>query len=170
MDNSSHIGKRPGRGIGILSVFILLFSFQALPGCSPNVTHQIRTEIQYRERLVPIVASVNIPYFMERNVTKDTTSHLENPFARSDARISGGLLFHTLESIPQTIETTVYVPVTDTLWKDSEIITKEVPVEKKLSWWQKFRINSFWYLLVGLILSLLWIFRKYWLPILKIIK
>lgn len=167
MDNSSHIGKRPGRGTSIILVFILLFSFQALPGCSPNVTHQIRTEIQYRERLVPIVASVNIPYFVERNVTKDTTSHLENPFARSDARISDGLLFHTLESIPQTIETTVYVPVTDTLWKDSEIITKEVPVEKKLSWWQKFRIDSFWWLLAGLIVSLGWIFRK---PILKLFK
>lgn len=167
MDNSRHIGKRPGRGTSIILVFIFWFSFQALPGCSPNVTHQIRTEIQYRERLVPIVASVNIPYFVERNVTKDTTSHLENPFARSDARISDGLLFHTLESIPQTIETTVYVPVTDTLWKDSEIITKEVPVEKKLSLWQKFRIDSFWYLLAGLVLSLLWIFRK---PIVKLIK
>ena len=166
MDDSLHIGK-PGRGISILLVFILLCSFQALPGCSPNLTHQIRTEIQYRERLVPIVASVNIPYFVERNVTKDTTSHLENSFAKSDARISDGLLFHTLESIPQTIETTVYVPVTDTLWKDSEIITKEVPVEKKLSRWQKFRIDSFWYLLAGLVLSLLWIFRK---PIIKLIR
>ena len=169
MDNNLHLGK-PGRGTSIILVFILLSSFQALPGCSPNVTQQIRTEIQYRERLVPIVASVNIPYFVERNVTKDTTSHLENPFARSDARISDGLLFHTLESVPQTIETTVYVPVTDTLWKDSEIITKEVPVEKKLSSWQKFRIDSFWYLLAGLVLCLLWIFRKYWLPILKIVK
>ena len=166
MDNNLHLGK-PERGTSIILVFILLFSFQALSGCSPNVTHQIRTEIQYRERLVPIVASVNIPYFVERNVTKDTTSHLENPFARSDARISDGLLFHTLESVPQTIETTVYVPVTDTLWKDSEIITKEVPVEKKLSWWQKFRIDSFWWLLAGLIVSLGWIFRK---PILKLFK
>lgn len=166
MDNSLHIGE-PGRGTSIILMFILLLSFRALPGCSPNVTHQIRTEIQYRERLVPITASVNIPYFVERNVTKDTTSHLENPFARSDARISDGLLFHTLESIPQTIETTVYVPVTDTLWKDSEIITKEVPVEKKLSWWQKFRIDSFWWLLAGLVSSLLWIFRK---PIVKLIK
>ena len=166
MDNFKGIGK-PGRGIGILSVFVLLVSFQALPGCSPNVTHQIRTEIQYRERLVPIVASVNIPYFVERNVTKDTTSHLENPFARSDARISDGLLFHTLESIPQTIETTVYVPVTDTLWKDSEIITKEVQVEKKLSGWQKFRMNSFWWLLIGLIAALGWIFRK---PIINLFK
>ena len=139
---------------------ILFLLLVACAGCSPNVTHQIHTEIQYRERLVPIVASVNIPYFVERNVTKDTTSHLENPFARSDARISDGLLFHTLESIPQTIETLVYVPVTDTLWKDSDVITKEVPVEKNLSWSQKAKIDAFPWLMLAVIGLLLWTFRK----------
>lgn len=62
-------------------------------------------------------------------------------------------------------------------WRDS-IQLKEVHdttaveklVEEKLSWVQKAKINSFWWLFVGLILCLLWIFRKYWLPILKIIK
>lgn len=166
MDNFKR-GK-PGRGLLVFILVLEIVSVCAfLPGCSPKISREIRTEIQYRERLVPITASVNIPYYVERNVTRDTTSHLENPYAKSDAVVSDGFLYHTLESIPQTIMTEVLVPVTDTLWKESEIITKEVPVEKKLSWWQKFRIDSFWWLLGGLILSLLWIFRKYWLPILK---
>ena len=139
----------------------------ALPGCSPTLPREIRTEIQYRERLVPIAATFNIPYFVERNVTKDTASHLENPYAKSDAVISGGLLYHTLESIPQTIETTVLVPVTDTLWKESEVIPETVEVEREFTWWEKVRLRSFWWLLLGLFASLVWIFRK---PIIALIK
>ena len=37
---------------------------------------------------------------------------------------------------------------------------KEVKVEKSLSWWQKARIGSFWWLLAGLVACLAWIFRK----------
>lgn len=140
--------------------------FLALPCCSPNVTSTVRTEVQYRERLVPIAATFNIPYFVERNVTKDTTSHLENPFAKSDARVSGGLLYHTLESIPQTIETTVYVPVTDTLWKESEIRTETVEVEREFTWWEKVRLRSFWWLVLGVLGAFAWIFRK---PLLKLL-
>lgn len=44
---------------------------------------------------------------------------------------------------------------------------KEVKVEKPLSWWQKFRIGAFWWLLGALVAAVLWIFQK---PILKMIK
>ena len=44
---------------------------------------------------------------------------------------------------------------------------KEVKVEKELSWWQKFRIRSFWGLLVLSIALLAWTFRK---PLLALIK
>ena len=37
---------------------------------------------------------------------------------------------------------------------------KEKKVEKELSWGQKTKIGVFWYLLIGLLLSILWIFRK----------
>ena len=48
MDNSLHIGK-PGRGISILLVFILLCSFQALPGCSPEIAEKIKVEYVYQD-------------------------------------------------------------------------------------------------------------------------
>lgn len=144
--------------------YILLSFILFLPGCSPKVTREIRTEIQYRDRVVPITATFNIPYFVEKNVTKDTSSHLENPYAKSDAIVSGGMLFHSLESIPQTIETTVEVHVTDTLWKESEIRTETVEVERKFTWWEKVRLRSFWWLLVAVIALLAWVFRK---PLMK---
>lgn len=165
MDN--HYKGRPGRGTLVLISFLIITLVSPLPGCSPNMTSQIRTELQYRERLVPVATSINIPYFVERNVTRDTISHLENPYAKSDARVSDGLLFHTLESLPQTIETTVLVPVTDTLWKESEVHTETVEVEREFTWWEKVRLRSFWWIFAGLIAALGWIFRK---PILNLLK
>lgn len=44
---------------------------------------------------------------------------------------------------------------------------KEVEVEKPLSWWQKARIGSFWWLLGSLAAALAWIFRK---PLMRMFK
>jgi hypothetical protein len=59
-------------------------------------------------------------------------------------------------------------------WRDSVSVREvhdttmvEKKVEKELSWGQKTKIGAFWYLLMGLLLSILWIFRK---PLLKIFK
>ena len=61
-------------------------------------------------------------------------------------------------------------------WRDS-IVTKvdsvaverikEVKVDKPLSFWQRLKIGSFWWLLIGLAGCLAWIFRK---PILALIR
>ena len=61
-------------------------------------------------------------------------------------------------------------------WRDSITVKvdsvaveriKEVKVEKPLSFWQRLKIGSFWWLLVGLAGCLAWIFRK---PILSLIR
>jgi hypothetical protein len=44
---------------------------------------------------------------------------------------------------------------------------REVGVEKSLTWWQKFRLRAFWWLLGGVALAVVWIFRK---PVLSILK
>ena len=97
---------------------------------------------------------------VEKIVTLDTISHLENKYAKSDAVVSKGLLSHSLESKPQIIKIPVEVHVTDTLIKEAEIRTEIKEVEKPLSWWQKFRIEAFWWLLLGVIALLVWTFRK----------
>ena len=137
-------------------VLMLLFS-----GCSPRVVERVVTQIEYRDRVVHDTARVEIPYEVEKIVTRDTVSRLENSYAKSDAVVSGGFLYHSLESKPQVIEVPVEVHVTDTLYKEAEIreITKEV--EKPLSAWRKFQIQSFWYLLVAALLLLIWTFRKF---------
>ena len=135
--------------------------------CSPKIVYKTETKIEYRDRVVHDTTTVEIPKEIEKIVTKDTVSHLENKYAKSDAMVSDGLLYHSLESIPQIIKVPVEVHVTDTLYKESQVIEKEVKVEKPLSGCQKVKIESFWWLVAGLFMSLLWIFRK---PILALIK
>ena len=106
-------------------------------------------EIEYRDRAVHDTTTFEIEKEVEKIVTLDTISHLENKYAKSDAVVSKGLLSHSLESNPQIIKIPVEVHVTDTLIKEAEIRTEIKEIEKPLSWWQKFRIEAFWWLLLG---------------------
>lgn len=138
----------------ILAVIVAVFA------CSPKVIVQKEVITEYRDRIVHDTATVEIPVEVEKIVTKDTASHLENTYAKSDAVVSEGFLHHSLESIPQIIKFPVEVHVTDTLYKEAEIHTETVEVEKPLTWWQKFRIGAFWWLVGAVVLLLLWTFRK----------
>lgn len=93
----------------------------------------VRDSIVYRDRVVHDTAIVEITKEVEKIVTRDTVSHLANRWAKSDAMVSDGFLHHSLESIPQIIQVPVEVHVTDTLWKESEIHTEYVEVEKPLT-------------------------------------
>lgn len=145
MDNNLHIGK-PGRGISILLMFILLCSFQALPGCSPKIIEKVKTEYVYQD-----------------------VHHRDTLIARDSIYIREWLKGDT-----------VYVEkykdryVFRDRWRDSisikevhDTTTVEKKVERELTAGQKMKINSFWWLLAGLIAALGWIFRK---PIINLIK
>ena len=161
MDNFAHIGTL-GRGVLVVVLFSLL------PGCSifrPKVITKIEKEVEYRDREVHDTATVEIPIEVERIVTRDTTSHLENSFAKSDAVVSGGYLHHSLESIPQIIRVPVVVHVTDTIYREKEAVEtiKEVEIEKPLSWSQKAKIGAFPWLVIGFLGLLIWVTKKWWL-------
>ena len=131
-----------------------------LTACSPKIVEKIVEKEVVTLRVVHDTARVEIPHIIEKNVTLDTMSHLENKYAKSDAMVSDGLLSHTLESIPQVIKVPVEIAVHDTL----KITTVEkgeiVQVEKPLSFWQRLKIGAFWWLCGAVLLCLLWIFRK----------
>lgn len=152
------------RRLAIYALFIALLFVQA---CSPRIVEKIVVRdsliTEIHERVIHDSIPYEVPVEIEKIVTRDTASHLENKFGESDAVVSGGFLWHSLKTKPQTIYIPVEVTVADTTTTSthSEIQTVEVPVEKELNWWQKFRLKGFWWLLGGLILSLLWIFRKF---------
>ena len=140
----------------------------AVSGCSPKVITQVRTEyrdsvrVEVHERLVRDTVSVEIPVEVEKVVTRDTVSHLENTYAKSDAMVSGGFLHHTLSSKPQVIYVPVEVPVTDTttVHNSASVSEKEETtikyVEKELTWWQKTQMYGFRCMLLFAILYFLW--------------
>lgn len=148
----------------LLYIFVLGaagFVCVLMSGCSPKIVEKVVTQVEYRDRVVHDTATVEVPVEVEKIVTRDTVSHLENNWAKSDAMVSDGFLHHSLESKPRIIQVPVEVHVTDTVWKEQEIIEKEVEVEKPLSWWQSFEIGAFWWLIGAVALLLVWTFRKW---------
>lgn len=138
-----------------------LFIMSTVPSCCvckkcPPQKDSVR--IEYRDRIIHDTTTFTVEKEIEKIVTRDTSSHLENSWAKSDALVSEGFLHHSLESIPQIIKVPYEVVVTDTLI--IEKLTEPQYIEKPLTWWQRFRQDAFWWLTGGIILLLLWTFRK----------
>lgn len=164
MDNKDH---KIDDAIAKVCVIVLVGVMMACifcQSCSPKIIKEVYTEVVYRDREVHDTATVEIPLIIENNVTKDTTSHLENKYAKSDAIVSQGLLWHSLETRPQIIEVPVIVHVTDTLIRESESEsnTEYVEVERKMKWWESAMIGTYPYMVVAVIGLILFIigFRK----------
>ena len=127
----------------LLAFVLLTILGQLFVGCSPRITPpaEIRdsVRVEIRERVVHDTAYVDVPLIKEVNVTRDTSSHLENEYAMSDASISNGTLRHSLETRPHKIAAPVTITVHDTLTveKKAETIIKEV---NTLTKWQGFQI------------------------------
>lgn len=90
----------------ILSLFALCLAM--LVGCSSTkavhstiVADTTSVKIVHHIEKVRDTVYVEIPHIIERNVTRDTVSHLENEYAKSDAIVDGEYLWHTLEMKPQ---------------------------------------------------------------------
>ena len=86
--------------------------------------------------------------------------------AKSEAFVGDdGFLHHSLENKREKLP--AIVPVTSTTiytgveHKEAQVLTKIEYREKPLTWWQKFRIGAFWWLVGGILVCLLWIFRKF---------
>lgn len=122
--------------------------------------------VEVHERLVHDTVSVEIPVIIEKNVTDADSSHLENKFAKSDAVIRDGKLYHSLETKPQTFDVPVNIPVADTTTTHTRSTLEEKEetkikyIEKDLSWWQKTEIYGFRCVLLIASLYFLWKNRK----------
>ena len=155
MDNHNDIalagGHRKGNVGRILSYTVLFILYTVLPticlpSCSPRIV----------ERIVVQHDTTTVHH-------RDTTYHRDSIYIRE--WMKGDTVF---------VEKYKDRYIFRDRWRDSvsvrevhDTTTVEKKVEKELSWGQKTKINAFWYLLVGLLVAILWIFRK---PLLKIFK
>ena len=155
----------------LTGIILTLFAGAILSGCcTPKIVYKTEIRTEYKDRVVHDTAEVEIPVIIEKNVTRDTFSSLENKYAKSDAVVSDGFLSHSLETKPQKIQAPITIHVTDTLYvekSEGELHPVQVPVEKELSWSQKVKLDLFWWLFSYTVVTLLWFFRK---PLLGLIK
>ena len=158
------------RNILIFVLFALLLASCAVcKPCKPIVEY--RDSIVIHERIVHDTVKFEVPVEIVKIVTRDTVSHLENSFAKSDAAVIEGFLHHSLESKPQVIYIPVEITVADTSSYHSETPEPQIiEVEKKLTWWQQARLNLFGWVFFFLCISLIYIFRKPLLALLRLIK
>ena len=145
-------------------VYVMFLVACLLSGCAARgivgVTPQdsVRVEVVERVEYVIDTIEVAIPYERE-SVVRDTTSHLENAYAKSDAAIlPDGRLSHSLETIPQLRPFSFKKPI---LRRDSIVfrnIYREevVEVERALSWWQQTQIRAFWAMFSIFCIIILW--------------
>lgn len=126
----------------------------------------IRTEIRYK--LIESIDTVflTLPPQTAERTTPDTTSTLENDYAKTTATIlPNGMLFHNLE----TKQTPVPVPIKKTEAQRDSVVyrEKEVPVPypvevevNRLSWMQQAQIYGFRVLVAILLLGAAVRYRK----------
>ena len=111
-------------------------SRQAAP--SEKILVETRIETVYKTDTVYL----EIPKIVEKIVTADTVSVLENDYAKSEASVSEGLLAHSLETKPvkQPVEVQTQVVYRDSMIVKDNVIVQTVEVEKPLTGWQSFKM------------------------------
>lgn len=138
-------------------LLVALLAAAALSACCPcrhlgsSSRDSLRVEVRVRTEYIRDTVLLEIPAQSERITTRDTTSHLENDYAASDARINeDGALFHSLATKPQRKPVAYDRPVEyrDSIVLRDKAVRELVEVERKLTWWQQTQIRGFWVLLV----------------------
>lgn len=155
MDNHNDIalagGYRKGNRIvgrttlsyTVIPILLLFITF--LPGCSPRIIEKVvyqrdTTVVHHRDSIIRR-DSVYVKEWMKGDtvyIEKYKDRYIYRDRWRDSVRV-------VRDSV--AVET-----------------VKEVKVEKPLTWWQKARIGSFWWLLGSVIALLAWAFRK---PLMK---
>lgn len=128
----------------LLLASVMLFVLTAMLMCGCRSTKSVasrdsvRVEIRHHTIFVPDTIKVPLPPQKEYIVTPDSSSHLENDYAESDAAIKDGMLHHSLRTKPHDIPVVIQKEIQN---NDSIIYRdREVEIEKvvyKTYWWQK---------------------------------
>lgn len=163
-------------------LIIIVFIASLLASCgSPRHVATIietrdSTKVEVRTELVERIDTVyvELPRQSEMVAVKDSSSHLENDVAESDASVDEfGFLHHSLKTKPRG---RLPVPSKNTkerrdsiVYRDKYVyIEKPVYVEAKLNAWQRFRLRGFWILAAIVFGYVAWETKKLLALILKL--
>ena len=151
-----------------ISVMILgLSSCGAAKHAAPERSDSTRDEVRTITQTVHDTAYIELPVFIERNVTRDTTSTLENPYAKSESSITDGLLSHSLQTKPtrQPVKIEKEIVYRDSIVFRDRTETVTVEVEKELTKWQSFKMKTggttLAILIIAIVTAALYLFLKF---------
>ena len=138
----------------------------ALRPTSPSVTDSTTVEVNTHTETVHDTAYVQLPVYIERNVTRDTTSTLENPYAKSLATVQDGFLHHSLETKPvkHPVKVEKQIVHRDSIVYRDRVQIQTVEVERKLTKWQSFKMRTggaaLTLLILAIVTAALYLFLK----------
>ena len=107
-------------------------------------TERVVTETRIETVYQTDTVLLEIPKIVEKVVTKDTVSVLENDYAKSQAVVTDGLLAHSLEtkSVQKPVEVQTKIVYRDSVIVKDNVIVQTVEVEKELTGWQTFKMKT----------------------------
>ena len=130
---------------------------------APSVTDSTRVEVRTETVTVHDTAYVELPVIVERIATMDTTSTLENTYAKSEATVTAGILHHSLETKPVKVpvEVETHIVYRDSLVYKDRIETQTVEVPRQLTWWQKTKMKLGVTFLILIVIAILYLILKF---------
>ncbi len=130
---------------------------------APSVTDSTRVEVRTETVTVHDTAFVELPFIVERIATLDTTSTLENTYAKSQATVAAGILHHSLETKPLKVPIEVETKIVhrDSLVYKDRVETKTVEVPRQLTWWQKTKMKLGVAFLILIVIAILYLIHKF---------
>lgn len=140
MDDNKNRLRTPG-GIYIPIISLFFIAFAILPGCSPRIVENTRTEYVYRDRVQVDTTWLRDSVYIKEWTAGDTVRIVEH---RDHLVYQYKMLRDTVSLVDSVIVDRI----------------KEVKVEKPLTWSQKAKIGLFPWLLLAVIGLLVWTFRK----------
>ena len=138
----------------------------ALRPTSPSVTDSTTVEVNTHTETVHDTAYVKLPVYIEHNVTRDTTSKLENLYSKSEATVQDGFLHHSLETKPVQLPVQIEKQIVhrDSIVYRDRVQIQTVEIERKLTKWQSFKMRTggatLTLLVIAIVTAALYLFLK----------
>ena len=129
-----------------------------------------RVEVKTVVERVVDTAYVELPVIVEKVVTLDTASVLENKYAKSEAIVSGGVLTHSLATKPvrEPVKVEKEIVYRDSLVYRDRVVKEDIYIEKELTFWQKFRLKLGSWTIVLIVISTLYLLFQLFNNLLKL--
>jgi hypothetical protein len=126
------------------------------------VQDSTRVEVRVEREIVVDTAWVELPVIVEKVVTLDTASVLENKYAKSEAVVSRGRLSHSLatKAVREPVKVEKEIVYRDSVVFRDRVVENKEEVEKALTPWQALKMKTGGICLLAILLVIIYFVIK----------